>query len=54
MIISLAGKRKAHLAVEIDDDKGAAIYRAKLEFSGYDGEEPETDPEQQLPNGSCE
>ena len=50
----IPGKRKAHLAVELDDDKGAAIYRAKLEFSGYDGEEPETDPEQQLPNGSCE
>ncbi|BCB18680.1 hypothetical protein [Bosea sp. ANAM02] len=50
----IPGKRKAHLAVEIDDDRGAAIYRAKLEFSGYDGEEPETDPEQQLPNGPRE
>lgn len=50
----IPGKRKARLAVEIDDEKGASIYRAKLEFSGYDGEEPETGPDQQLPNGSCE
>jgi hypothetical protein len=50
----ILGKRKAHLAVEIDDDRGAAIYRAKLEFSGYDGEEPETGPDQQLPNGPRE
>lgn len=50
----IPGERQAHLAVEIDDDKGAAIYRAKLEFSGYDGEEPETDRDQQLQNGPRE
>ncbi len=50
----IPGKRKAHLAVEIDDDKGAAIYRAKLEFSGCDGEEPEMDPDQQYSNGPRE
>ncbi|MCR4524529.1 MULTISPECIES: hypothetical protein [Bosea] len=50
----IPGKRKAHLAVEIDDDKGAAIYRAKLEFSCYDGQEPEAAPEQQISNGPRE
>ena len=50
----IPGKRKAHLAVEIDDDQGAAIYRAKLEFSDYDGEEPETDPDQRHSNGPRE
>ncbi|MDU0343215.1 DUF6894 family protein [Bosea rubneri] len=36
------GKRKAHFGIEIYDDEGATIYRAKLESSGCDGDEPET------------
>jgi hypothetical protein len=50
------GKREAHMAVEIDDEHGAAIYRAKLEFRGYDGEEPEMDPDgtRTPQNGPCE
>jgi len=50
----IPGKRKAHLAVEIDDGNGAAIYRGKLEFNGYDGEESEMGPDQQHSNGPRE
>lgn len=51
----IPGEKKAHLAVEIDDENGTPVYRAELDFTGREGEAvPHPDVASQLPRGPRE
>lgn len=49
---AIPGQDKAHIGVEIDDERGKPVYRAQLDFKGRSGEpEPERYTADELPEG---
>lgn len=49
---AMPGQDKAHIGVEIDDERGTPVYRAELDFTGRSGEsEPERSNADELPKG---